>query len=59
MLLGNRDKLSGRGRNSSLERSAARSQDMVERRLVTALTSRGLSVREAMDRRCVRLSLAC
>ena len=34
-------------------------REVVERRITTALTSGGLPVREYMDRRCVRLSLAC
>ena len=59
MLSGDGADRSGRRRDSSLARFAVRIWDMVEMWLTTSLMSRGLSVREAMDRRCVRLSLAC
>ena len=50
---------SGRRRDSISARFAAHSREMVERRIEMALTSGGISVRGAMDRRYVRSSLAC
>ena len=59
MLSGDGAEPSGRRRDSSSAHFAACRREMVERRITTASTSGGLSVREAMDRRCVRSSLAC
>ena len=50
---------SGRWRVSSSARFAARSREMVVSRPTTALTSGGLSERDATDSRCVRSSEAC
>ena len=59
MSSGDGAKPSGRTRASSSARLAARSREIDERRPMTALTSGGLSVSEAIERRWKRSSLAC
>ena len=59
MLLGGGYDPSGRRRDSNLARFDARINYMVERRRTMSLMSGGLLVREAMDRRCVKLYLSC
>ena len=52
------DDISGRRRDSSLAHLAAHRQEMLERQITMVSKDGGLLVREAMDRRCVRSSLA-
>ena len=59
MLSGDGVKSSGSRRESRSARFAACSREMAKSRLTTDLTSGGMPVRESIDRRCVRLSLAC